>query len=58
MEEGAALADQMAEFARCIREGASPDPGPSEGLEAVAVLQAVIESARRAKVVEVAEFRD
>ncbi|MFP6869228.1 MAG: Gfo/Idh/MocA family oxidoreductase [Nitrospinota bacterium] len=58
VEEGDALADQMAEFARCIREGASPETGPSEGLEAVAVLQAVIESARRAKVVEVAEFRD
>ncbi|MEE9255672.1 MAG: Gfo/Idh/MocA family oxidoreductase, partial [bacterium] len=63
VEAGDPLAEQLAEFARCIREvdvgggDVGPETGGAEGLEVVAVLQAVIESARRGEAVEVSEFR-
>ena len=51
------LADEMAEFARCVREKLSPETGGSEGLEAAAVLQAAIESVASGRVVDVADLR-
>ncbi len=57
VEAGDALADQMGEFARCIREGKIPETGAAEGLEVVAALEAIIESARSGRIVEVADFR-
>jgi predicted dehydrogenase len=40
------IADELAEFARCIREGGRPETGAPEALHAVAVLEAVVESDR------------
>jgi predicted dehydrogenase len=57
VEGGDALADEMSEFARCIREGAAPETGGSEGIEVVAVQEAVIESAASGRIVEVADYR-
>jgi predicted dehydrogenase len=51
------LADEMAEFARCIREKAEPETGGAEGLEAAAVLEAAIESVASGRVVDVADLR-
>ena len=56
-EGGDCMAEQMAEFARCIREGATPETGGPEGIEVVAVLEAVIESADTGQAVEVSKFR-
>ncbi|MEE9257879.1 MAG: Gfo/Idh/MocA family oxidoreductase [bacterium] len=56
-EAGDALAEQMAEFARCIREGATPETGGPEGIEVVAVLEAIVESVNTGQVVEVSRFR-
>lgn len=51
------VADEMAEFARCIREKAEPETGGPEGLEAAAVLEAAIESVHSGRIVEVADLR-
>ena len=46
---GDALADEMDEFCKCIRGEATPETGGPEGLEVVAVLEAVVRSAPRAR---------
>jgi predicted dehydrogenase len=51
------VADEITEFATCVRTGKAPEIGASEGLEVVAVLEAVIESARSRRPVDVADFR-
>ena len=55
---GDALADEMGEFCRCVRGEATPETGGPEGLEVVAVLEAVVRSAREGEVVEVSSVRD
>ena len=57
VEAGDALADEMSEFARCIREGATPETGGPEGLEVIAVQEAIIESAGTGQVAEVSKYR-
>lgn len=56
-EPGDCLAEQMTEFAKCIREGARPEVSGPEGIEVVAVLEAVVESAGTGQAVEVDKFR-
>jgi predicted dehydrogenase len=51
------IADQLEEFARCIREGGRPEAGGDEGLEVAAVLEAIVESARSGRAVELADLR-
>jgi predicted dehydrogenase len=51
------IADQLEEFARCIRDGGRPETGGDEGLEVAAVLEAILESARSGRVVELAGLR-
>ncbi len=57
VEGGDALADEMEEFCRCVRGEAAPETGGAEGLEVVAVLESVVESAKTGRVVEVAAVR-
>ena len=40
------IADGLAEFARCVREGTRPEVGGEEGTANVAVLQAIVESVK------------
>ena len=54
---GDALADEMDEFCKCIRGEATPETGGPEGLEVVAVLEAVVQSATTGQVVDVAALR-
>ena len=49
--------DEMAEFARCILEGAEPETGGSEGLEVAAVLEAIVRSAATGASVDLSELR-
>ncbi|MPZ88461.1 MAG: hypothetical protein GEU81_10375 [Nitriliruptorales bacterium] len=49
--------DELEEFARCIRDGERPETGGAEGLEAVAVFEALVESAASRRVVELDEIR-
>jgi predicted dehydrogenase len=49
--------DEMAEFARCVRQGGRPETGGREGLEVAAVLEAVVESAASGRAVELTERR-
>ncbi len=58
VEAGDSVADQLAEFARCIRGGGVPETGGREGLEVTAVLQAIEKSVAAGKAVEVSEFRN
>jgi len=51
------VADEMAEFVRCIRSGDRPETGGEEALEVVAVLEAVVESARSGRTVAVSDYR-
>jgi len=51
------VADELAEFATGIRTGSQPETGGPEGLEAVAVLEAIQESARTGRPAELQHFR-
>lgn len=57
MEPLDTVADEMAEFARCIRQGRRPETGGPEGLEVAAVLGAVVESSASGRTVELTERR-
>lgn len=48
------IADEMAEFADCIRTGTEPETGAAAAISVVDVLEAVIESASNRTMVEVA----
>ncbi len=51
------MTDEMSEFARCIREGGTPETGIREGLEVAAVLDAMGRSLETGAAVDVASFR-
>ena len=51
------VADEMAEFARCVRQGGRPETGGPEGLEVATILEAVVESAASGRTVELTERR-
>lgn len=51
------LADELTEFAQCIRSGGTPQVGGPEGTEVIAVLESIIESVNTGKAVEVDKFR-
>jgi predicted dehydrogenase len=50
-----AVVEQLAEFARCVREGGRPEVGGEEGTAAIAVLDAIVESAASGRVVAVSQ---
>ena len=49
--------DELAEFAANIRDGGRPETGGAEALEAVAVLEGIVESAATGRVVDLDEVR-
>jgi predicted dehydrogenase len=51
------VADELAEFARNVRNGTRPETGGPEALEVVAVFEAIVESAVTGRVIDVAEVR-
>jgi predicted dehydrogenase len=51
------VADELAEFARCVRNGAKPEVGAPEALEVAAVLEAIVESSSSGRAVELADVR-
>jgi predicted dehydrogenase len=51
------MTDELAEFARCIREGATPETGLPEAIEVAAVLDAIGRSLGSGRSVDVAELR-
>jgi predicted dehydrogenase len=51
------LADELAEFGRCVSEGQRPETGGPEALEVVVVLEAIVEAVRSGRSVEVADLR-
>ena len=51
------VADELGEFARCIRTGDRPETGGPEGLEVAAVLEAIILSSESGRAVEVSSLR-
>lgn len=57
LEEVDPVADQLAEFARCVRGEATPETGGAEGLEVIAVMQAAVESAETGLPVAVSSHR-
>jgi predicted dehydrogenase len=50
-------ADELAEFAHCIREGTPPETGGPEGLEVAAVLEAISESVATGRTVDLSTLR-
>jgi predicted dehydrogenase len=54
---GDAFADEISEFARSIRGEAKPETGGPEGLAVVEVMEALYESKKTGKAVDVADFR-
>lgn len=51
------VADELAEFVRCIQHGTEPETGGSAGLEVAAVLEATVESARSGRSVDLSSLR-
>jgi predicted dehydrogenase len=51
------VADELEEFARCVRGGMKPETGAPEALEVAAVLEAIIESAASGRAVELVDVR-
>lgn len=51
------VADELAEFARCVRSGTKPETGAAEALEVAAVLEAITQSAASGRAVELADIR-
>jgi predicted dehydrogenase len=49
------IADEMAEFADCVRTGGQPETGPAAAIPVVDVLEAIIESAATRRTVDVAQ---
>ncbi|MGH2776624.1 MAG: Gfo/Idh/MocA family oxidoreductase, partial [Actinomycetota bacterium] len=45
------LVEELAEFARCVRDGAKPEVGGEEATENIAVLEAIVESAQTGRAV-------
>ena len=56
VEAGDALADEIAEFARSIRGEATPETGGPEGLAVAEVMEALYESHKTGRAVDVADF--
>ena len=48
-----AVVEELAEFARCVREGTRPEVGGEEGTRNIAVLEAIVESAATGRTVPV-----
>ena len=48
-----AVVEELAEFARCVREGTPPEVGGAEGTRNIAVLEAIVESAATGRTVPV-----
>jgi predicted dehydrogenase len=48
-----AVVEELAEFARCVREGGRPEVGGEEGTRNAAVLEAIVESAETGRAVTV-----
>jgi predicted dehydrogenase len=51
------VADELAEFVRCIRHGTEPETGGAAGLEVARVLEAAVESARSGRSVDLSALR-
>lgn len=51
------LVEELAEFARCVREGTRPEVGGPEATAAIAVLEAIVESAQTGRAVDVGRER-
>ncbi|HEX6131205.1 MAG TPA: Gfo/Idh/MocA family oxidoreductase [Actinomycetota bacterium] len=51
------IEDELAEFARCIRDGGRPETGGPEGVEVAAVLEAILRSAETGTAVDVDALR-
>lgn len=51
------MTDEIAEFARCIREGITPETGLPEAIEVAAVLEGIGRSLETGRSVDVAELR-
>jgi predicted dehydrogenase len=47
------LVEELAEFARCVRDGTKPEVGGEEATAAIAVLEAIVESAESGRAVDV-----
>lgn len=55
-EKNDAIAEEMAEFANCVRGKATPEVGGERATESLAVIRAGVKSAREGRVVEVTEI--
>lgn len=53
VEQNDTIAEQMTDFARCVREGATPEVDADAGFRVVAVMEAALKSAKSGKLEEV-----
>jgi predicted dehydrogenase len=47
------VGDELAEFARCVRDGTTPEVGGEEATANIAVLEAIVESSQTGRAVRV-----
>jgi predicted dehydrogenase len=55
-QQQASLREELDEFAACIQNGTRPETGGREGLQAVAVIEAIVRSSDSARVVPMSEL--
>jgi predicted dehydrogenase len=55
-EKNDTIAEELSEFASCVRDGSAPEVGGEKATESLAVILAGVTSAREGRVVEVAEL--
>ncbi len=58
VDAGDGVAEELVHFAHYIRTGETPEAGGAEGLEIAAVLEAMAESVKTARAVEMKDFRE
>ena len=51
------VADELAEFVRCMQRGGEPETGSAAGLEVARILEATVESARSGRSIDLATLR-
>lgn len=57
LEQNDPIAEQLAELARCVREGGKPETGGESSLEVVRMIEAVVQSAEEGAFVELGAAR-
>lgn len=52
------LVEEMDEFGRCVRDGDQPEVGGAEGIQAIAAVEAIVNSSNEGRIINLSELLD